>query len=169
LSFSSDHPAPLPDIVSKEMTLVPVTTLDPEAALMVVDLQKGLLSSPFIHPLAGVTERTETLLEVFRRLELPVVRVNVAGAAAGRIEQPSNRIYPKGWTGLLPELGRQPGDIALTKRRWDAFASTGLEDQLRVQGATQLILAGAAAGTGVEAKARRRMRRDSTLLRPRTP
>ena len=82
---------------------MPVTTLDPEAALMVVDLQKGLVDSPFIPPLAEVTKRTQTLLEVFRRLQLPLVLVNVAGGAPGRIEQPRKRIYPKRWTDLLPE------------------------------------------------------------------
>ena len=148
---------------------MPVTTLDPQTTLIVVDLQKGLVGSPFIHPLAEVIERTQTLLEVFRRLHLPVVLVNVAGGAPGRIEQPRNRIYPKGWTDLFPELGRQPSDIAVTKRTWGAFACTDLEAQLRAHGVTQVVIAGVATGTGVEATAGRRMRRDSTLLWPRTP
>jgi nicotinamidase-related amidase len=150
---------------------VPVTTVGPKTALIVVDLQKGLVDSPFIPPLAEVTKRTQTLLEVFRRLHLPLVLVlvNVAGGAPGRIEQPRKRIYPKRWTDLLPELGRQPSDIAVTKRAWGAFASTDLEAPLRAHGVPQLVIAGVATGTDVEPTVRRHMRRDSTLLWPRTP
>ena len=150
---------------------MPVTTVGPKTALIVVDLQKGLVDSPFIPPLAEVTKRTQTLLEVFRRLHLPLVLVlvNVAGGAPGRIEQPLNPIYLRRWTGLLPELGRQPGDIALTKRPWGALASTGLEVQLGAHGATRVVLAGAATGTGVEPRAHWHARRDSTLRWPRTP
>ncbi|HEY6844758.1 MAG TPA: hypothetical protein VI320_00960 [Terracidiphilus sp.] len=82
---------------------MPVTTVGPKTALIVVDLQKGLVDSPFIPPLAEVTKRTQTLLEVFRRLHLALVLINVAGGAPGRIEQPRKRIYPKRWTDLLPE------------------------------------------------------------------
>ena len=41
---------------------MPVTTLDPITALIVVDLQKGIINSPFIHPVAGVIKRTCALL-----------------------------------------------------------------------------------------------------------
>ena len=37
---------------------MPLTTLDPKTALIVVDLQKGIINSPFVHPIAGVIERT---------------------------------------------------------------------------------------------------------------
>jgi nicotinamidase-related amidase len=61
-----------------------VTTLDPKTALIVVDLQKGLLGSPFIHPVDKVVERSRVLLDAFRARGLPVVLVNVAGGASGR-------------------------------------------------------------------------------------
>jgi nicotinamidase-related amidase len=150
-----------------------VITPDQQTALPVIDLQKSLVASPFIHPLTEVIERKACLLEVFRRLELPMVLVfvlvNLSGGAPGRIEQPLNPIYLRRWTGLLPELGRQSGDIALTKRPWGALASTGLEVQLGAHGATRVVLAGAATGTGVEPRAHWHARRDSTLRWPRTP
>jgi nicotinamidase-related amidase len=133
---------------------VPVTKLDPKTALIVVDLQKGLVGLPFIHPLADVIERTQALLEAFRRLPLPVVLVNVAGGAPGRTEQPRNLTFSDGWTDLLLELGQQPTDIVVTKRTWGAFASTDLEAQLSAQGITQVVITGVATGTGVEATAR---------------
>jgi len=36
---------------------MPVTTIDDKTALIVVDLQKGVVNSPLIHPIAGVIER----------------------------------------------------------------------------------------------------------------
>ncbi len=61
---------------------------------------------------------------------------------------------PDGWTDFLPELGRQAGDIVVTKRTWGAFASTDLETQLRRRGVTQVVITGVATGTGVESTAR---------------
>ena len=85
-----------------------------------------------------------------------MVLVNVAGTAPGRTEQssrlPGNR--PDGWTELIPELDQQPGDILVTKRSWGAFANTGLEARLNALGVTQVVVAGVATGTGVEATAR---------------
>jgi hypothetical protein len=68
----------------EEKNLMPLTTLDPKTALLVVDLQKGIINSPFIHPVAGVIERTCALLDAFRQRDLPVVLVNVIGCCRGR-------------------------------------------------------------------------------------
>jgi nicotinamidase-related amidase len=147
--------ATLTEIASREKTLVPVTTLDPKTALIVVDLQKGIVGSPSIHPIAGVIERTQTLLAAFRRVPLPVALVNVAGGAPGRTEQPRrSSTFPEGFTDLIPELDRRPNDIVVTKRTWGAFASTDLEAQLRAHGITQVVIIGVATGTGVESTAR---------------
>jgi nicotinamidase-related amidase len=154
LRFCCAHPDADTNIVSKEKTFVPLTTLDPKTALIVVDLQKGLLGSLFIHPLADIIERTQSLLEAFRQLYLPVVLVNVAGRASGRTEQTRYVTYPEGWTDLLAELGQQPSDIAVTKRTWGAFPTTDLEARLKARGVTQVVITGIATGTGVEATAR---------------
>jgi nicotinamidase-related amidase len=136
-----------------------LTTLDPVTALIIVDLQKGLVSSAsnttFIHPIADVVTRTSRLTAAFRRRALPIVLVNVDGTAPGRTERPRHTgQFPDGWTDLLPELGRQPADIVVTKRTWGAFASTDLERQLKARGVTQVVIAGVATGTGVESTAR---------------
>lgn len=134
---------------------MPVTTLDPKAALIVVDLQKGIVGSSFIHPIADVIERTQELLAAFRQRHLPVVLVNVTGGAPGRTEQPRRfATFPEGFADLIPELDRRPDDIAVTKRTWGAFANTDLELQLRAHGVTQVVVTGVATGTGVEATAR---------------
>ena len=132
-----------------------LTTLDPVTALIVVDLQRGLMGSTFIHPIGDIVTRAQHLVAAFRRNRLPIALVNVDGTAPGRTERPRQvQPFPDGWTDLLPELGKQPDDIAVTKRTWGAFASTDLEHQLRRRGVTQVVMAGVATGTGVEATAR---------------
>lgn len=132
-----------------------LTTLDPVTALIVVDLQSGLVGSAFIHPIEEIVARACSLINAFRRRHLPIVLVNVDGVAPGRTERPRHSgPFPDGWTNLLPELGRQPDDIVVTKRTWGAFASTDLESELRARGVTQVVIAGVATGTGVESTAR---------------
>lgn len=135
---------------------MPLSTLDPNTALIVIDLQKGIVSGDFIHPIADIIDRTRTLIDTFRAKNLPVVLVNVAGRAPGRTEQPphSTASFSEGWTDLLPQLDQQPGDITVTKRSWGAFANTDLEHQLKARGVTQVVITGVATATGVEATAR---------------
>jgi nicotinamidase-related amidase len=134
---------------------MPVTTLDPLTALVVIDLQKGIVGSQFIHPIAEVIERNCSLIAAFRRNELPIVLVNVAGGAPGRTEQPRpHRAFADGWTELIPELDSKPEDIRVTKRTWGAFATTDLHDRLKKKGVTQVVVTGVATGTGVESTAR---------------
>src|SRR6185295_9446229 len=133
-----------------------VTTLDPNTALLVVDLQNGIVGGALVHPVGEVVERALALIGAFRRHGLPVVLINVAGGAPGRTEQPRPNLgtLPEGWLDFIPELDRQPDDIVVTKRTWGAFASTDLEQRLKAIGVTQVVVLGVATGTGVESTAR---------------
>jgi nicotinamidase-related amidase len=133
-----------------------LTALDPNTALLVVDLQKGIIGLPSIHPIGVVVERARALLDAFRARRLPVVLINAAGVAPGRTEQPARvpSSLPEGFTDFIPELDRQPGDIVVTKRTWGAFATTDLEARLKAIGVTQVVVVGVATGTGVESTAR---------------
>lgn len=132
-----------------------VTTLDPKTALIVIDLQKGIVSRPSAHPIDGVVKHVGALTEAFRGRGLPVVLVNVAGGAPGRTEQGrGHREFPAGWTDLIPELNRQPQDHVVTKRTPGAFTNTGLEAHLRALGVTQVVIVGVATSNGVEVTAR---------------
>ena len=132
-----------------------LTALDPNTALIIVDLQKGLVGLPLIHPIGEIIERAAALARAFRERGLPVALVNVAGSAPGRTEQPRPTLnQPPGWTDLVPELDAQPSDILVTKRTWGAFAGADLEARLRALGVTQVVIAGVATGTGVESTAR---------------
>jgi nicotinamidase-related amidase len=135
---------------------MPLTTLDLNTSLLVIDLQKGIVNGNFIHPVGNIIDRTRALIDVFRAKNLPVVLVNVAGRAPGRTEQGprGNTSFANGWTDFLPELDQQSSDIVVTKRSWGAFATTDLEHQLQARGVTQIVVTGVATSGGVEATGR---------------
>ena len=70
---------------------MPLTILDPNTALIVIDLQKGIVNGNFIHPIWEVIDRTRALNRCFP------------------CEAPPSRAGQCGGT-------EQPSDIAVTKR-----------------------------------------------------
>ena len=134
---------------------MPVTQLDPRTALIVIDLQKGIVSNQSAQPTGDVIANAARLAAAFRTHQLPVVLVNVAGGAPGRTQQTrlvGNR--PADWAELVPELDQQPTDHAVTKQTWGAFTNTKLADYLHSGGVTQVVIAGVATSIGVESTAR---------------
>ncbi len=132
-----------------------LTTLDPKTALIVIDLQKGVVALPTEQPTAEVIKRTSRLAEAFRRHRLPVVLVHVVGGAPGRADQTrSITDRPSDWADIVPELNQQPSDHVVTKRTWGAFTDTDLEAYLMRLGVTQVVLAGISTSAGVESTAR---------------
>ncbi|MFF2959451.1 isochorismatase family protein [Streptomyces sp. NPDC057963] len=132
------------------------TILDPKTALVVVDLQKGIVALDTVHPTAGIVARSAGLADAFRAKGLPVVLVHVVGGAPGRNEGPvqSGGQLPADWADLVPELGPREGDIVVTKRTWGAFHGTDLDLRLRRRGVTQVVVTGVATSIGVESTAR---------------
>lgn len=134
---------------------MPLSTIDPHTALMIIDLQKGLAALPTVHPMQDVIAHTAALAAAFRESGQPVVLVTVAGVPAGRTEQPRRTFTPpEGWTDLIPELAGHPEDHRVTKHTPGAFTGTGLETWLRQAGVTQIVLAGIATSNGVEVTGR---------------
>lgn len=134
---------------------MPVSTLDARTALIVIDLQKGIVSLPATHPIDGVIANAVALADAFRGCGLPVVLVNVAGGAPGRNEQRAAAgERPADWAELIPQLNRQPQDLIVTKHTWGAFTGTDLADMLKSRGVTQVVVAGVATSIGVESTAR---------------
>ena len=136
---------------------MPVTTLDPTTALIVIDLQAGIVGLPLAHPVDGVIARAVSLARAFRDRQLPVVLVNVAGTPSGRTDADAGgggRTLPVESIQLISELDQQPGDILVTKRARSAFTETGLTEHLRALGVTQVVLAGISTSSGVESTAR---------------
>lgn len=132
-----------------------ITLLDPITALIVVDLQQGIVQLAVDPPVDGVIERSATLAAAFRRHGLPVVLVTVDGGAPGRTDQPSRGGQrPEGWDVLIPQLDAQPSDLRVVKKRWGAFSTTGLEAALKARGVTQVVITGVSTSAGVESTAR---------------
>ncbi|WP_263381708.1 cysteine hydrolase family protein [Granulicella arctica] len=134
---------------------MPVTQLDPIAALIIIDLQKGIVAIPTTPTTSEVVARSAELASAFRKRGLPVVLVNVTAAAPGRTDAgPRNFAFPPDWTDLVPELNQQPSDYLISKQRPGAFIGTTLHHYLQEQGVTQIFLTGVATSNGVEATAR---------------
>ncbi|MEV6018184.1 MULTISPECIES: isochorismatase family protein [unclassified Streptomyces] len=152
-----------------------LTTIDPASALVVIDLQKGIVSAHADRPVIAAVERAARLAAEFRRHDLPVVLVNVTGRAPGRTEAGSTparteagstparteavrstggTALPSDWADLVDELDVQPTDHLISKRRRSAFHGTGLDTLLRDLGVTQTVLAGISTSSGVESTAR---------------
>jgi nicotinamidase-related amidase len=139
-----------------------LTTLDPHSALVLVDLQNGIVGAPTA-PYTGpeVVTRAAALADAFRAHGQPVVLVRVtaapdgADAAPGRTEATrGSGSRPQGWDVIVDDLAGHSGDIVVTKRNWGAFYGTDLDLQLRRRGVTQVVLAGIATSIGVESTAR---------------
>jgi nicotinamidase-related amidase len=144
-----------------------LTTIDPAPALVVIDLQKGIVPTHSDPAVTTVVEQAAHLATEFRRQSLPVILVNVTGRAPGRTEagrsgpgrteagRPgSSAALPSGWADLIDELDVRPTDHLITKRRRSAFHDTGLDTLLRDLGVTQVVLAGISTSAGVESTAR---------------
>ncbi len=134
---------------------MPLTKLDTIAALIVIDLQKGIVGLPTVHPASEIVSRAAQLARAFRERGLPVVLVNVTGGSPGRTDVARPKFaFPPDWTELVPELEQHSDDHIMSKQRVGAFIGTSLDDYLRGRGVTQVFLTGVATSSGVEATAR---------------
>ena len=136
---------------------VPLTQLEPTVALILIDLQKGIVDS--VGPaVGGVVRNAVALADAFRAHGRTVVLVNVAGGAPGRTDAQaaggSRPPVPADFADLVPDLGSHPDDILLTKHRWGAFTGSDLDEQLRARGVTQVVIGGVSTSVGVETTAR---------------
>jgi nicotinamidase-related amidase len=134
---------------------MPITTLDPKTALVVIDLQKGIMAYTTTPAVGEVVKQAALLTAAFRSHELPVVLVNATGRAPGRSEQGSRMgQLPPDFAHLVAELNQQPDDHVVTKKTWGAFTNTDLEAYLKKLGVTQVVVCGVATSIGVESTAR---------------
>jgi nicotinamidase-related amidase len=141
-----------------DLTLTPA-----RAALVVIDLQRGIAGAPTApHPAGDVVAHAAAVAVALRTAGGTVVLVHVTPSADGRDAlrpqtdtpawQPGPR--PQDWAEIVPELGPEPGDLVITKRQWGAFYGTELDLQLRRRGIDTILLAGISTNVGVESTAR---------------
>jgi nicotinamidase-related amidase len=144
-----------------EVHPVPIDSLDPRSALVLIDLQRGITALPVVHDAEAVVARGARLADAFRARGLPVVLVRVTpspdggDALAPRADAAGPRVAPSpDFADLRPEVGPRDGDLVITKRGWDAFYGTELDLQLRRRGVREIVLAGISTSIGVEGTAR---------------
>ncbi|HXB07944.1 MAG TPA: isochorismatase family protein [Puia sp.] len=147
-----------------------ITAIDKNTALVVIDLQDGIVKMGTVHPGPAIVEKSARLVEAFHTAGLPVVVVKVVpfGAPSGKVrtqvpgmprdeegqKKMREMMEANGFFEIVPELGARPDDVFITKRTWNAFYDTALEEELRRRGVTHIVLCGIATSIGVEGTAR---------------
>jgi nicotinamidase-related amidase len=140
-----------------ELTLDPATT-----ALVLIDLQRGIATGQTApNAAADVVARGARLANACRQRGILVILVRVdPGPDATLVPRPqadqprSPMTITPDWAELVPELGRQPTDVVVTKHQPNAFYGTDLEIHLARRGIRTILLGGISTNVGVEATAR---------------
>jgi len=141
---------------------MPVTAVDPRSALVVIDMQKGIVALPTVHPAQTVIANVLRLVQAFRTQSRPVVLVHVGWSAdfgdalKPRIQaQGSGGQMPPDFSEYIDALDADANrDILVLKHQWGAFYGTDLDLQLRRCGITNIVLCGISTSIGVESTAR---------------
>ncbi|MGI4863207.1 MAG: isochorismatase family protein [Janthinobacterium lividum] len=138
-----------------------VTALDKNTALVLIDLQNGILQMPVVGSVSEILANAAKLVAAFRQAELPIVLVTVdptknPSGLRNEAKRPPIGTLPASWFELAPEIKAEPGDIRITKYTWGAFHNTdnSLDEELKKRHVTGIVLAGVSTSIGVESTAR---------------
>ena len=143
-----------------------------KSALVLLDLQKGLIGGPFAPNTADqVLARSKAVAEAFRAAGGKVIMVNVGwhkdfgDALKQEVDQPMHGEPPgDDWFDFVGGIHDPDNDIVITKRQWGAFYGTELELQLERRGIDTVVLAGYATNIAVESTAREAWERGFRVL-----
>jgi len=144
------------------MTDAPLTIDPATTALVLIDLQKGIVAADtFPIKAMEVVARAARLAAACRDAGVTVILVHVDPGPDGvlfplvQADQPRPPMKPPAdFAELVPELGQQPSDVVVTKHQPNAFYNTDLEVQLIRRKIRTIILGGISTNLGVEATAR---------------
>jgi len=148
--------APQPFTPAADMTAL---DLDPATtALIVVDLQNGLLARPLApHSSKTVLGNTVTLAETVTAHGGPVIRVTMDFSDLPRQAVDASSQMPEGLPAqffeLAPEIAALTG-VIVTKRQWGSFHGTALDLLLRRRKIEVVIVCGVATNFGIESTVR---------------
>jgi nicotinamidase-related amidase len=126
-------------------------------ALLVVDMQVGLLKGDPKHDLAGVVERLNQLAAAVRDRSGRVIFVQHC--------DDGDDFAPDapGWA-LLPELRRDASDLVVHKRLNDPCAGTDLQERLRAMAPNRVLIGGWATDLCVDATVRSAVANDHHVV-----
>ena len=142
---------------------MPEVEVDPKTtAVVLIDLQHAVVSrQTATYSPDAVIQKAVQLADRFRAKGSPIVFVHVDLAnfvqlnyVDAPMRDPNAPPPPANASELVPQLNRQPQDLVITKRYWDAFVGTDLEKQLRSRSIRTILLGGIATNFGVESTAR---------------
>lgn len=136
-----------------------VTSIDKKTALVLIDLQKGIVQFPVVNPINQILENAAALVSAFRKADLPIVVVNVdpTKSLLNNLRTEANArftSFPDEWFEIAPEIETTENDIFITKNAWNAFTNPNLDAELKKRDITGIVLAGISTSIGVEGTAR---------------
>ena len=117
-------------------------------AMLIVDMQVGLLDGDRKHDLTGVIDRINRLATSVRAQSGIVIFIQHCGEAGDEFEPQS-----PGWA-LLPELTRDPADLIVQKKMNDPFAGGELQARLDRIAPDRVLVTGWATDLCVDATVR---------------
>ncbi|MBS1703792.1 MAG: isochorismatase family protein [Armatimonadetes bacterium] len=138
-------------------------------ALVLIDFQHLNVNRPLV-PLSGaeIVANGARLASAVRESGGTVVYVRVLVGEIFRppvdVERPRFSELPPDACDIVPEAGRQEGDLLVTKRQWCAFYATELDQHLRRRNVKTILLGGIATNFGVESTARGALDRDYEVV-----
>lgn len=135
-----------------------ITATDKQTALVLIDLQKGIVSRPTATPVNEIIDNVIKLIDAFRKKGLPIIFTNVimkdSPFARTRKQQPMQGAPTPDFSEIIPDVNKQPKDLLITKHSWNAFFETPLEEELKSRGITGIVVGGVSTSIGVEGTAR---------------
>ena len=127
-------------------------------ALIVVDMQVGLLNGPPKRDLAGVVHRINLLAEWVRTANGTVVWIRHCGGRGDDFEPDT-----LGWA-FLPQLMRRSDDVVVDKTLNDPYVGTSLADVLARARPRRVVVTGWATDYCVDAAVRSSVSRDHHVV-----
>jgi nicotinamidase-related amidase len=120
----------------------------PVDAMIVVDMQVGLLDGPPKQDLQGVIARINLLTAMVRKQSGKVIWIRHCGKTGDGFER-----HTEGWS-FLPELSRHRDDVVIEKTLNDPFVGTTLQETLQRIAPDRVLVAGWATDSCVDATIR---------------
>lgn len=117
-------------------------------AMLIVDMQVGLLNGPPKRDLPGVIGRINRLAARVREQSGSVIFIQHCGCTGDDFEP-----HTPGWA-LLPDLVRHPADLVVQKELNDPFTGTDLQNRLRELAPDRVLITGWATDLCVDATVR---------------
>lgn len=141
--------------MQKQISRLPALTIynipmeNHSSALLIIDVQVGLVELMPAEIQSGVLPRIKTLLTKARASKILVIYIQHDGAKGHPLET-----HTKGWE-IHPSVMPGSGEQVIRKKESDSFFETDLQKELRKSGITRLFVAGAMTEYCVDTTCRR--------------